>query len=259
MMRYLVLAFVMIFVNSQAQDFSVLEKRTFSDEDIGNIPYRILFPKNYNKVRKYPLVLFLHGAGERGEDNEKQLVHGVKHFIDTDSREDYPCILIAPQCPENDYWGSVVIDRSTRPLTFTFDYDNEVTNSLQLALKLVKYIRRSEAVDKDRIYITGLSMGGMGTLEAIYREPKLFAAAAPVCGGGDIAAFRKKHAKIPFWFFHGDADVVVPVDFSRDMVVHLKSLGANLKYSEYPGVNHNSWENAYADPDLLPWIFAQRR
>jgi predicted peptidase len=140
-----------------------------------------------------------------------------------------------------------------------FDYQNNITTPLQLAVDLVKHLLTTESIDKKRVYITGLSMGGMGTLEAVYRYPKLFAAAAPVCGGADIQAFTKKQARIPFWIFHGDADAVVPVAFSRDLVAHLQSLGATVKYSEYPGVNHNSWENAYAEPEFMSWLFAQRR
>jgi predicted peptidase len=259
MNRYLVLLFLLIIIESQAQDFSLLEFRTFSDDQLGTLPYRILYPPDYDRSMEYPLVLFLHGAGERGNDNEKQLLHGVKHFLEDVTRDRFPCILVVPQCPDDGYWGSVIVDRSTQPRTFTFNYQNHITPALQLAIDLVKFLRKAEAVDKNRVYVTGLSMGGMGTLEAVYRQPKLFAAAVPVCGGADHSAYQKKHARIPFWFFHGDADTIVPVDFSRTAVMHLKSLGASIKYTEYPGVKHNSWVNAYAEPDLIPWMFKQHR
>ena len=102
-------------------------------------------------------------------------------------------------------------------------------------------------------------MGGMGTFEAVQRFPKLFAAAAPVCGGGNAQAYKKKQAKIPFWIFHGDVDGVVKVEHSREMNKRLQELNANVKYSEYPGVNHNSWENAYAESEFLSWMFSKRR
>ena len=102
-------------------------------------------------------------------------------------------------------------------------------------------------------------MGGMGTFEAVYRAPGLFAAAAPICGGGDVARYDKRVRKVPFWVFHGDADAVVGVKQSRDMVAKLKTLRNKVKYTEYPGVNHNSWDNAFAETDFLAWMFAQRK
>ena len=102
-------------------------------------------------------------------------------------------------------------------------------------------------------------MGGMGTFEAVYREPKLFAAAAPICGGGDTKAYSKQSARVPFRIFHGADDAVVAVNLSRDMVGRLKELNASVQYIEYPGVNHNSWDNAFAEPDFLGWFFAKMR
>ncbi|MCB0611373.1 MAG: prolyl oligopeptidase family serine peptidase, partial [Lewinella sp.] len=134
-----------------------------------------------------------------------------------------------------------------------------VTWALDHALQLVKTIAKTERVDKKRIYITGLSMGGMGTFEAVYRKPRLFAAAAPTCGGGDVKAYNKKAAKVPFRIFHGDVDGVIPVKHSREMTERLKALGADVVYTEYPDVNHNSWEKAYAEPWLLEWMFGCRK
>ncbi|MCB0664883.1 MAG: prolyl oligopeptidase family serine peptidase [Saprospiraceae bacterium] len=245
-------------ISLKSQDFSLLEKRVY-EGTAGKLPYRILFPENYDSREKYPLVLFLHGGGERGDDNEKQLVHGVKHFIDPPVRSAFPCILIAPQCPEDSYWSSVKFERTKYPLDLDFNYEYEITKGLQLAIDLTKEIIKEESVDKSRVYITGLSMGGMGTFEAIYRFPRLFAAAAVVCGGADAVAYGKRQAKIPFWIFHGDADQVISVEHSRKMVTRLKALNAEVKYTEYSGVNHNSWENAYAEPMLLPWLFSKKR
>ncbi len=255
---YLLVFFLSWNIQGYAQDYSVLEKSIYVGEQ-GSLPYRILFPEHYDRTRKYPLVLFLHGAGERGSDNEKQVIHGVKHFLEPGNREKFSCILIAPQCPEDDYWASVKFDRDKFPFEFDFNYDYPITDPLQLAIDLTKQIMSSEAVDKDRVYISGLSMGGMGTLEAVYRYPKLFAAAVPVCGAADEQAYKKRHVKIPLWLFHGDEDTVVPVDYSRKIVARLQALGASVKYTEYPGVKHNSWENAYADPELMKWLFGQGR
>lgn len=242
-----------------AQDHSLMEKRVYTNKKGGRLHYRILYPVNYSPEENYPLVLFLHGAGERGDDNEKQLTHGVARFLDMDFRKMNPCILIVPQCPQEDYWACAKIDRSVTPFDIEFNYDQEMTESLDLAIELTQQMIRKEAVDRNRVYITGLSMGGMGTLEAIARFPNIWAAGAVVCGGGDLAAFKKRQAKVPLWLFHGDADVVVDVQFSRDIVKHLKELEAVVKYTEYQGVNHNSWESAYADSELYKWLFRQSR
>ncbi|GJM32214.1 MAG: phospholipase [Saprospiraceae bacterium] len=242
-------------LQTSAQDFSLFEKKEFIGEDGQRLPYRVLYPENYDASKKYPLVLFLHGAGERGDDNEKQLVHGVKVFLEAGNRSQFPCIVIAPQCPEDDYWASVKVDRSHYPVGLDFNYDYPITKALKLVIELTKNIIKTEAVDKKRVYITGLSMGGMGTLEANYRFPRLFAAVAAVCGGADVKAYKKKHAKVPIWLFHGDVDGVVDVENSRKMYARLQALKANVKYTEYAGVNHNSWENAYAEEALLGWMF----
>jgi predicted peptidase len=223
------------------------------------LPYRILYPDNYDKSKEYPLILLLHGGGERGNDNEKQLVHGAKLFLNEDNRKAYPAIVLVPQCPEDSYWAAVKIDRSTQPFNITFDYTAPPQWPLVAANELVKKVANEEGVDKSKIYITGLSMGGMGTFESIYRFPDLYAAALPICGGGDTNAYDKRVRKTAFWIFHGADDAVVDVKLSRQMVEKLKSLKTKNQYTEYPGVNHNSWENAFADPAFLSWMFQHKR
>lgn len=259
-MKSLLLIFYLgLIIPLAAQDLSQFEKREFTSKQGEVLPYRILYPKAYDSNKKYPLVLFLHGGGERGDDNEKQLVHGVKVFLDPEYREQFPAIVIAPQCPADSYWASVKFERTKYPLEMDFNFDYDITTGLRLAMELTRSVIKQEAVDKKRVYITGLSMGGMGTLEAIWRFPKRFAAAVAVCGGADVDAYRKKHAKIPIRLYHGEVDGVIAVDHSRAMFAKLQALGAEVAYKEYPGVNHNSWENAYAETDLLPWLFSQRR
>lgn len=241
-----------------AQSTDLDEKKELQHNGI-TLRYRILFPENYDRSKKYPLVLVLHGAGERGSDNEKQLVHGSKLFLQEDVRKNFPAIVIFPQCPENEYWSSVSIDRSKMPLTLSFDYTKPETPSLNAAIALAKKMINEESVDRSRVYVTGLSMGGMGTFEAVYRYPKLFAAAMPICGGGDVVHYSKKVRKTKFWIFHGDADPVVSVKLSQEMVARLKALKLAPKYTEYAGVQHNSWDNAFAEPTFLSWMFEQRR
>lgn len=240
-----------------SQDLSMYVKKTFASADGTQLPYRILFPENYDKEKKYPLILVLHGAGERGDDNEKQLVHGSKLFLDSTVRRSYPAIVVFPQCPRESYWSSVTIGRGQGPLRLSFDYNNPITPPLRDAISLVRRLTEDEAVDTRRVYITGLSMGGMGTFEAVHRFPDLFAAALPICGGGDTAHYKK--VKTPFWVFHGTDDSTVDVKFSRAMVKKLEDLKVKVKYTEYPGVNHNSWDNAFAEEDFLKWMFRQKR
>lgn len=242
-----------------AQDLNPYQKKVYTSASGQQLPYRILYPENYDRTKKYPLILFLHGAGERGDDNEKQLTHGAGLFLMKESREKFPAIVIFPQCPSNSYWGNVHVDRSTSPLTLTFNYMKPETEALHSAMALVKTITREEGVDKKRIYITGLSMGGMGTYEAVYRYPKTFAAATPICGGGDVVRYDKRVTKIPFRVFHGAVDAVVDVKHSQQMVEKLKTLNTNVSYTEYPNVNHNSWDNAFAEPDFISWMFSKKR
>jgi len=259
MRKLTLLLFVLISGTLTAQDLTTYEKHVFTSIEGQSLPYRILFPENYDRTKKYPLILFLHGAGERGNDNEKQLTHGAKLFLTEETRKNFPAIVIFPQCAAESYWSSVVIDRTTSPYSFDFDYSRPETDPLKNAIALVKKISAEEGVDKNRVYITGLSMGGMGTFEAVYRYPKLFAAATPICGGGDSNHYDKRVRKVPFSIYHGDADVVVGVKESRHMVEKLTSLKVNVRYKEYPGVNHNSWDNAFAEPDYLGWMFSKKK
>jgi predicted peptidase len=248
-------------LNKKAVDHAldIYEKKEFVFAEGKVLPYRILYPENYDKNKKYPLLLLLHGAGERGKDNEKQLTWGSKLFITPESRKNFPAIVVFPQCPEESFWAVTKIDRTTTPFKIEFDYTAEPNWPLAAANALVIKLSNEEGVDKSRVYISGLSMGGMGTFESVYRNPDLYAAALPICGGGDVNHFDKRVAKVPFWVFHGAADAVVNPQLSRDMVEKLKSLKAEVKYSEYPGVNHNSWENAFAEKDYLSWMLQHKK
>ncbi len=238
--------------------FDIYQKKEFAFAEGKVLPYRILYPENYDKTKKYPLLLFLHGAGERGNDNEKQLVHGAKLFITAENRKNFPAIIILPQCPAESFWASTKIDRTSQPYKIEFDYTAEPAWPLAAANELVKKISKDEGVDKSKIYITGLSMGGMGTFESVYRYPDLYAAALPICGGGSVSLYDNRIGKPAFWVFHGADDPVVDVNLSRQMVDKLKLLKAEVKYSEYPGVKHNSWDNAFAEPDYLSWMLSHK-
>jgi predicted peptidase len=192
------------------------------------------------------------GLGERGNDNEAQLKHGVKEFVKADVRKKYPCFLIAPQCPARQVWAG---------LEGGFNSHKQAAKPAEpgrLVLELIGAMQKEYSIDPKRIYLTGLSMGGYGTWDLLARQPKLFAAGVPVCGGGDEST-AEKIAQVPIWVFHGDKDNAVPVARSRTMVEALKKAGGHPKYTEYPGVGHNSWDKAYADPELMKWLFAQKR
>lgn len=250
MLKYILLFIAFSFVaNGQ------FEKKSLIAAEGKALPYQIMYPKDYNPSKKYPLLVVLHGAGERGEDNEAQMKYGKSVFLDSLNRINFPSIVIFPQCPKDSYWSSVQINRSTTPTTFVFDYSAPINWPLQAVIDLVKSIKH----DKRRTYIMGLSMGGMGTMEAVSRNPKMFAAASPICGGADLSYVAKYAKRVPLWVHHGDVDIVVPVRHSRELVKTVQDQGVEIKYSEYPKVNHNSWDNAFKQPELLSWIFSHRK
>lgn len=244
---------------TKAQDKSLFKKEIYvSGND--TLPYRILLPLNYDSSKKYPLILILHGAGERGNDNEAQLVHGSYLFLKDSVRQQYPAIVVFPQCAANSFWSNAEFnfDAATGKRSLHFLAEGSPTVSMKLAQQLLKKIIDEYPVNKKQIYVGGLSMGGMGTFEIVRRNPELFAAAFPICGGGATATAAGMK-KIKWWVFHGDVDAVVPASLSQEMVDALKAAGAEVKYSLYPGVNHNSWDNAFAEPELLPWLFSVKK
>lgn len=214
--------------------------------------YRLLAPAAPVAGERYPLVVFLHGAGERGRDNEKQLKYLPTWLAEPALRERHPCFLLAPQCREGERWVDVSwADKMSLP-------QGPPTTDLLAAVAAIQAVSSREAVDPARIYLTGLSMGGYGTWDLAARQPERFAAILPICGGGDEATAARL-AKLPIWCFHGDADTVVPVERSRTMIAAVRAAGGSPKYSELPGVGHDSWTPAYRDPAVLDWLFRQQR
>lgn len=248
---------VFICLAANAQDLAQYEKKVFENKG-QQMPYRLLMPKNFNPGTAYPLILVLHGAGERGNDNEAQLTHGAKLFLDENYRDNYPAFVLFPQCPKDDYWSNVAVKTNAEgQRTFDFLNGGTPTSAMVNLQALLKNFIKTHPVDPDRIYVGGLSMGGMGTFEVVYRNPDLFAAAFPICGGAnpDIAS---KVRTVDWWIFHGGDDEVVPVELSQKMVAALNQQGAKVRFSYYPGVNHNSWDNAFAEKELLPWLFSHK-
>lgn len=225
--------------------------------DKDTLPYRVLLPQNFNKSKAYPLMLFLHGAGERGSDNELQLVHGSDLFLKAETRKEYPAIVVFPQCAVDSTWSGY-----TWLEDGTLNYNSsKIQNSPVVHQKLVKALiaelNQNYKLDHNRFYIGGLSMGGMGTFETVRNNPKLFAAAFPICGGAhpSIAA---QLSTPKWWIFHGEDDEVVLPENSKLIYEAIKALGADVKLSLYPGVGHDSWTNAFEEPELLEWLFEQK-
>ncbi|WP_118196778.1 carboxylesterase family protein [Albibacterium indicum] len=224
----------------------------------GKLSYRILYPENFDKNKEYPVILFLHGAGERGNDNQKQLTHGAGLFLEKTNRKKYPAIVIFPQCPTDSYWSNVDIEADQNgKRSFHFGTDGEPTKAMEGVLALVDDLQKKTYVNQDQIYLGGLSMGGMGTFELLRRRPNVFAAAFAICGGDNVE--NVKHYKdVPLWIFHGEDDSIVPASHSITIVEKLKELGSKPRFNLYPGVDHNSWDNAFAEPKLLRWLFRNK-
>jgi len=220
--------------------------------------YQVYVPAEWNKSKKWPVVLFLHGAGERGDDGLLQTQVGIATAIRL-HKDRFPCIVVFAQCRKDAWW--------------TMDeMEAQAMKALEQSIKEFKG-------DSDRVYLTGISMGGYGTWDLAYKYPGRFAAFAPVCGGirppGKVpmpktgpfadpnvdpyALVAGKVGKTPVWIFHGGADNVVPSSESRKMNDALKAAGANVRYTEYEGVGHNSWDRAYAESEFMTWLLAQRR
>ncbi len=222
------------------------------------LQYRELLPESYTKGKKYPLILFLHGAGERGSDNQSQLTHGSMMFTNPVNMEKYPAIVLFPQCPKDLYWAF-----EKRPATGfglnTFPSDYPTPGILQTVKALLDQYIASGDIDTDRIYIIGLSMGGMGTFDLVCRFPDIFAAAIPICGGVNPERLKTPAGKVKFRIYHGDKDDVVPTENSRKAYKALKKYGADVEYIEFVGCNHGSWDPAFNQPDFLSWLFSQKK
>lgn len=196
--------------------------------------YRYLLYKPSSKPSKgkWPLLVFLHGRGERGSNLNLVKKHGPAKIVES---KDLPFIIASPQCPRTDLWW--------KP---------------EIVTGLVDDLLQKHIIDPDRVYLTGLSQGGFGTWATAAQYPKKFAAVAPICGGGK-REWAKKYGSLPIWNFHGDADKVVPVRLSRVMVEAIKKAGGQVKHTEYPGAGHDSWTKTYRNPKLYEWFLSHSK
>jgi len=234
-----------------AQDLNGFEARTLQGTKGVTLPYRLFKVKNPVAGSKYPLILFLHGAGERGTNNTSQLMANAGATVwATDAQQaKHPAYVIAPQCPADKQWVNTPWGDGSYSTTTV-----AVSDELTTALEIADAVATEFATDPARQYITGLSMGGYGTWDAIARNPDRFAAALPICGSADLSK-ADLLKQLPLWTFHGDADTTVPPKGTRDMVAALKAVGSTVKYTEYPGVGHDSWTMTYANEEVIDWLF----
>ncbi len=205
------------------------------------LDYLLFLPRGYhaNPRKKWPLILFLHGIGERGNDLDLVKKHGIAKIVE--QREEFPFVTVSPQCPPDSWWW----------------------DELDALTGLLDEIVRSLAVDTDRVYLTGLSMGGYGTWHLAAAQPDRFAAIAPICGGGiSFAGFPEKVSVIkhvPVWAFHGAKDPAVPLEESVRMVEALRASGGDVRLTVYPEAAHDSWTQTYDNPELYAWFLRHRR
>lgn len=219
-------------------------------------PYQVYLPSDYSTRTDWPVILFLHGAGEGGSDGLLQTSVGLPAAIRQNSKR-FPTLVVIPQMPLDSQWVGEPAEAAFTALTKTL---NEFK------------------VDRQRVYLTGLSRGGHGTWYLAYRHPEIFAAIAPICGwvterpdsrgsvmvippedGAAFPALTRRLGKLPIWIFHGEMDTSVPVSYSREPAVALKAASADVRYTEYLGMGHNVWDATYASDEFLKWLFAQRR
>ena len=247
-------------IKAQRNEAQAVVRKRFSKEVYENsagekLLYRKLAPSVLKPGKLYPLVLFLHGKGQRGTDNERQLKNGLRMLASDDGLLEYPALVIAPQCPPDQIWASAFGDKDTQLIMRP-----QPSDAMRLTIELLDSIQLTDPVDPDRIYVTGLSMGGFGTFDLVARRPDLFAAAAPLCGGGDSrASIIRRLKRTPWWVIHGSDDEVVNVNRSREMVYALENSGAAPRYSELAEFGHNIWDAAYDDAELYNWMFNQSK
>jgi len=250
-----VFSFLFLFLalggGSRAQKAPGFKKLVFPILQGDTVPYRLFIPAG-DKETRFPLVIFLHGSGERGKDNERQLMNGVKNFATPKVQKNHPCFILVPQCPQGQRW--VNVDYSQKVI----HQPDTISVILGNVMLLVRDLISRYPIDTTRIYITGLSMGGFGTWDLITRYPSFFSAAVPICGGGDVKK-AKLVKNVPVWAFHGAKDEVVRPELSRAMVKAIEKAGGKPKYTEYPDLKHNCWDATYKDPRVFRWLFSQSR
>jgi predicted peptidase len=246
---------------SGAQDYSAFKKALFI-HGTDTLRYRILYPEGYGPGKTYPLIVYLHGAGLRGNDNEHQLVESARYFLKDEIRKKFPAMVVFPQCPFDSMWFRIP---PAPPFDTTVALNHKMnTLSLSTPELLVKLLMDSlgehKVADSKRIYLGGCSLGGFGTYDLVVHYPNYFAAAFPVCGQGNVVLYPEKASNVPVWIFHGGSDDVIDPWPDRSMIKALKAAGAkNARYTEFPGLKHNIEAAVFGEPGLFPWLFSFKK
>jgi len=233
----------------------IMERRLFTSKDGTPLPYRIYIPEDYDCGKSYPLVLFLHGAGERGTDNSLHLtrIANVCDLILSDIEKYGDCVIIAPQCPVTAQWVDTPWEKGGYSV-------KEVKKSVYMraAEELLAATISDYSIDKKRIYVSGLSMGGFATWDVVMRNPELFAAAVPVCGGADPET-AESIKNVPIWTIHSTGDLLVPFSGTEDMVLALEKVGGDIRFTLTDLYGHSAWLGIYDTTEVIDWIFSKKR
>ncbi|MGI5868991.1 MAG: prolyl oligopeptidase family serine peptidase [Kiritimatiellia bacterium] len=232
---------------------SLMTAKTHTSSEGLTIGYRIHVPAAAtNAAAKLPLVLFLHGAGERGDNNTAQLVHGISPMLDFIA-DGHPAVLVVPQCPVGMQWVNAPWGASAHAMA------DKPSKPLQAVIEILAKEKAALPIDESRIYVTGISMGGYGTWDMLQRFPDQFAAGMPICGGGDTN-LAARLVDVPIHVVHGDQDGAVPVFRSRSMVEAIRAAGGTkVEYVEHADIGHDVWTQTYADRKVLAWLFSQKK
>jgi predicted peptidase len=224
--------------------------RIYTNAARKTLPYRLLLPRNYDPKQAYPVIVFLHGSAARGNDNAEPLNWGPLLFLEPSLREQHRFFLVVPQCSKSGSW----LESSWAGLMAPTEGE-----ALQLTRELITdALPREFSIDSKRRYLTGVSMGGHAVWVELVRRPGFFAAAVPVCSGGNASMVTDTAAKCPVWAFHSDDDPLMPVQQARDLVKAWREHGGTAKYTEYTGLKHSSWKRAYIEPEMFDWLMRQR-
>jgi predicted peptidase len=229
-----------------------MEARALTSSGGVTLPYRIFVPEDDDSAAEYPLVLFLHGSGQCGDDNRAQAITNnvMQTLLKNKNKRTYPCIVVAPQCPEDSSFFPFVEEDSAQAPDYSIP---------EAVMELLEQVKAEYPVDAGRVYLTGTSMGGYGAWGLLSRYADIFAAAVPICGWAD-PAWAAAMKDVPIWVFHGARDNRVDPENSREMVRALQEAGSTtVKYTEYKWEKHWSWVRAYHDDDLFAWMFACRK
>ncbi|WFB36158.1 prolyl oligopeptidase family serine peptidase [Kiritimatiellota bacterium B12222] len=233
---------------------AMTEGKYSSEDGKTQVPWRLFIPKEASDTHKLPLIVFLHGAGSRGNDNLRPMDLAYR-FFDADAQAENPCFIFAPQCPKGTGWND--FKKIGNKDNNNFSYNPDPNAVMVGVLETLDQLIATYPIDTNRIYITGMSMGGFGTWEMLYRRPDMFAAAIPICGSGDLSTVHV-YKDVPIWCWHGVNDTTVRVENSRELIAALEAAGGSPKYSEIKA-GHGSWEPAYRTIALHQWLFAQSK